>query len=272
MSWILLARRKGIWSNAAWAVGLTIVPVGTRAQPVPSTFTGVPAQVIPVFQEQGAPTFTTPSGSGSFSGLQGTGTAGGGDPGVSSGNSTGSGDVYNRMMAQPYGASALQTSQQLGLNPNAMAAFGQLESGFRNVDTSNGTSSATGPWQVTSGTWNDYVSRYNLPYTSADRTNPEAQAVVSNYILQDYANKVSSSINQPATIQQAYGAWVYGPDPGSRMAKADPSEPMSSYVSARNLSNNNMTGWSVGQFYAHVESKVGSIATQTVRAGGSPTG
>ena len=39
---------------------------------------------------------------------------------------------------------------------------------------------------------------------------------------------------------------------------------MSNYVSATALSNNNMTGWTVGQFYNRVSSKIGSVATQTV--------
>ncbi len=169
-------------------------------------------------------------------------------------------------MAQSYGQTAYSTAQQLGNNPTALAAFGQLESGWRNVATSNGTSSATGPWQITGGTWGDYVSRYNLPYSSADRTNPEAQAVVSNYILKDYASQVSAQTGQPATVAQTYAAWVYGPGAGAGIAGASASEPLSNYASARNLSNNNMTGWTVGDFNAYVGRKVGSAATQTVRA------
>ena len=170
------------------------------------------------------------------------------------------------MMAQSYGSTALSTSQQLGLNPNAIAAFGVLESNFQNVGTANGSSSATGPWQITSGTWNDYVSKYNLPYTSADRTDPTAQAVVANYIMKDYAASVTAATQQPATVQQAYGAYVFGPSAGAGLAGASLSEPMSNYVSATALSNNNMTGWTVQQFYDRVSSKVGAVATQTVTA------
>jgi hypothetical protein len=240
------------------------------ADPAPSNFQGVPAQIIPTYQEVGAPTFTTPTGAASFSGLQSATGTGGTDPGAggSGGGSpyTGGGSTpLQSMMATSYGQVAYTTAQQLGNSPDAVAAFGVLESGFQNVATANGSSSATGPWQITTGTWNDYVARYNLPYTTADRTNPDAQAVVTNYIIKDYSAQVSAAVGSPATVAQAYGAFVFGVAGGSGLAgETDPSTPMSKYISATALANNNMTGWTVAQFYNRVSSKVGSLATQTV--------
>lgn len=232
------------------------------AQPSPRTWQGVPEQVIPSSREVGVPTFTTPVGSPSTSNNPGGPARGGGGS-----YSGGGGSALQTMMSQSYGQTAYDTAQRLGINPEALAGFGQLESGFRNVGTANGTSSATGPWQIVSGTWDDYVRRNNLPYTSADRTNPEAQAVVSNYILKDYSSQVTAAIGSPATVQQTYGAWVFGPQGGSRLASvSDMSTPMSNFISARSLSNNNMTGWTVGQFYNRVESKLGGVASQTVGA------
>jgi len=101
------------------------------------------------------------------------GNAGSGAGSAGSGGSSVTGDggsSYQNMMLQSYGQTALETSKQIGNNPNAVAAFGQLESGFKNIPTANGSSSATGPWQITTPTWNEYVSKYNLPYTAADRT------------------------------------------------------------------------------------------------------
>ncbi len=221
----------------------------TLAQPVASSFSGVPAQVIPQAAEVGAPTFITPTGSGSAFGLSGgtTGASSGGSgPGAT--YSGGGGAPTNNMMAQSYGQTAYSTSQQIGINPDATAGIGQIESGFRNVPTSNGSSSATGPWQITSGTWNEFVSKYNLPYTAADRTNPAAQAVVAPYIIKDYSATVSNALGQPATVQQAYGAFLFGPGGGSKIAVADSSAPMSQYLSSTQLSNNNMVGWTAGQY------------------------
>lgn len=227
----------------------------------PLTWSGVPAQVIPQALERGAPTFSTPSGSSSFVGHTGTGS----NTGAGSSTAyTGSGTSYDEMIDQSYGQIAASTAQQLGINPNAIAGIGHLESGFQNLATANGSSSAMGPWQITSSTWSDYVSKYNLAYTAADRTNPDAQAVVSNYVLKDYAATVSAAIQQPATVEQAYGAYVFGPSAGTGMAGASANEPMSIYVSAKALANNNMTGWTIGQFQQRVNSKIGNVATQTV--------
>ena len=254
--------------RAVVLAGLGALGVGSPvlADIAPQGWTGVPAQIVPQALETGAPTFTTPSESGMFMGNTGAGSTGSGgtstDP---ASTTTGSGSAYDAMMATSYGSTALSTAQQLGINPNATAGFGVLESGFQNVGTANGSSSATGPWQITSSTWSGYVAKYNLPYTSADITNPDAQAVVANYILKDYSSQVSTSIGTPATVEQTYGAWVFGPSGGSKIAAAtSPDAPLSNYVSAQALSNNNMTGWTVGQFYNRVSSKIGSVATQTV--------
>ena len=238
------------------------------AQPSPSSWQGVPPQVIPQAYETGAPSFTTPTGSSTFmgsTGVQGTGGSNGSTSGAVVGGDGGS--SLQTMMSQSYGQTAYNTAQQIGNNPNAVAAFGQLESGFQNVATANGSSSATGPWQITTGTWSEYVNKYNLPYTAADRTSPDAQAVVANYIMKDYGAQVSSAIGQPATVQQTYGAYVFGPAAGQRLAAAvDSSAPMSNYVSATALANNGMTGWTVSQFQNRVSSKVGAVATQTVQS------
>jgi len=192
--------------------GLALLAAGASlsaiADPAPVTMNGVPAQVIPSIPEVGAPTFVTPAGGGSFMGDGGgpTGTDGSASSTDWTGYSGGGTAAMDAMMATPYGALASQAATQLGLNPEAMAGLGQLESGFRNVGTANGSSSATGPWQIITGTWNGTVAKYNLPYTASDITNPAAQAQVASYIAKDYSGAVSQATGQPATVLQTYGA------------------------------------------------------------------
>ena len=241
-----------------------LVPSGTAwADPGPVTATGVPAQIIPAYPETGAPTFVTPAGGSSFLGdtTGSSGSDGGNVWGTYSGDG---GSAMDAMMATSYGDIASNAASQIGVNPEAMAGLGQTESGFQNVGTSNGSSSATGPWQITTGTWADTIAKYDLPYTSADITNPAAQATVASYIAKDYATSISNATNQPATVLQTYGAWVFGPTSGDKIATADPSTPLSNFVSSTSLSNNNMTGWTVGQFYSTFGNKLGSTANQTV--------
>lgn len=245
-------------------LAVVLLPNGAAlADPAPVTETGVPAQVIPAYPEVGAPTFVTPDGSNSFLGDT-TGASGSDGSNVWGTSSGGGGSAMDAMMATSYGDIASTAATQVGVNPEAMAGLGQTESGFQNIDTSNGSSSATGPWQITTGTWADTISKYDLPYTAADITNPAAQATVASYIAKDYATTISESTNQPATVLQTYGAWVFGPTPGSRIATADPSMPLSTYVSSTALSNNHMTGWTVGEFNSVFSNKLGSTANQTV--------
>jgi len=158
-------------SRTAWTLLLGVFFAQghvARADPAPVTMTGVPPQIIPSYAEVGAPTFVTPSGGGSFmgdTGTSGTGTASGSMDWT--GYTSGSGSsAMDAMMATSYGALAASSATQAGVTPEAMADLGQLESGFRNVGTSNGSSSATGPWQITTGTWADTVAKYNLPYSA----------------------------------------------------------------------------------------------------------
>lgn len=261
-----------IWLYPGCVLLLAGSSLGALTDPSPVTMNGVPAQVIPSIAEVGAPTFVTPAGSGSFMPDNGSSTSTYDTGGSTSttdttGYSGGGTAAMDAMMATPYGLLAASSATQLGLNPEAMAGLGQLESGFNNVGTSNGSSSATGPWQITVPTWAGTIAKYNLPYTAADITNPAAQAQVATYIAKDYSSAVSQSTGQPATVVQTYGAWVFGPTPGGQMAVADPSTPLSKFVSATALSNNKMTGWTVDQFYTKFGNKLGSAASQTVQAG-----
>ena len=253
------------YAATAFSGGLLVL-IGASiagAQPAPIVFDGVPEQVHPSVSEIGAPVFRIP---GSSSGLGGSQQAGIVSPGGSfdSGGGSTPGSSYDMLAAQSYGSTAIETSQKLGVNPNVVAAFAQVESGFRNVDTANGSSSATGPWQITSGTWNHVVQQYNLPYTTADRTNPEAQANVAPYIIRDYANAIQDTKGTPVTATQAYGAYLLGPGVGGPIARAQDSEPLSAYASAQQLSNNNLTGLTVGQFNSLVSMRLGSAAHQIV--------
>ena len=233
------------------------------AQPAPVPFDGVPEQIHPTVSEVGAPVFRIPGGSSGSGGSVQAGPAGQGN-GLGIGGSNANGSAYDTLAAQSYGSAAIETSQRLGVNPNVIAAFAQIESGFQNVETVNGSSSATGPWQITSATWNHFVQQYNLPYTAADRTNPVAQANVAPYIIRDYANAVQDTTGTPVTAAQAYGAFLLGPGVGGPIARAQDGEPLSAYASAQQLSNNNLTGLTVGQFNALVSSRLGSAAQQIV--------
>jgi hypothetical protein len=238
------------------------VAVTAHADPTAQAPSGVPPEINPSVSEVGV-TIIDLAGSGTNPGtgttVGSTGTGEGGTP-------TGSGSAYDQMMATSYGAAAAQDAAAANINVDALAAIGKAESNFQNVPTANGSSSATGPWQITSGTFMQYSNQYGLGYTPADMTSAADNAQVASYVISSYANTVSNATGQPATVVQTYGAYVFGPTAGGQMANASPDTPLSDYVSAKALANNNMTGWSVGQFYSTMAPRLGSAANETVQA------
>ncbi|MCP1243546.1 transglycosylase SLT domain-containing protein [Acetobacter lambici] len=237
-------------SLARWS-GLGLLAVCIAARPGVAQ---VATQIVPSIEETGAPTFV-------FSGAQTSSSSGAGTSGSASrySGAWGSSDAMSKLLSQSYGADAVAAAKAAGINPDTLAAFGQIESHFQN--TGNSSSSATGVWQITNGTWNDYASKLGL--SSADRNDPTAQAKVASAIISSYASAVSKSTGTTATSAQVYAAYMFGPSAGSKIAAATSSTPLSSLVSGSSLAANNMSGWTVGQYLSTVSTRMGSGASET---------
>jgi hypothetical protein len=193
-----------------------------------------------------------------------TPSSGGSGETTSTGTSTGSGSAYDDLMATSYGSAASQAASAAGISVDTLAAIGMAESNLQNVPTANGSTSATGVWQVTQSTFEQYSNEYGLGYTAADANNPADEAQVASYIIASYANTVSQATNAPATVLQTYGAYVFGASAGANIAIANSSAPLNEFVSSTALANNNMSGWTVGQFESTMASRLGSAANETV--------
>lgn len=213
----------------------------------------VPQQVVPVASELGTPTFTAPVSSSSET----TGST----ASTSYDGAWGTSDAYQSMLNQSYGADAVAAAQAAGINPDTLAAFGQIESHFQNVG--NSASSANGVWQITNGTWDQYASKLGL--SSADRSDPAAQAKVASAIIGDYSAAVSRATGTAATGTQVYGAYMFGTKAGAEIAtEKNASTPLSAFVSSSTLAANHMSGWTVGQYQQTVAQRMGSGASEAV--------
>lgn len=227
---------------------------------------GWPPQVVPMLSEPGqsqfrvtgsAPSFMGETGGAAF-GHQGTGTGNGGVAGDGSA-------ALATLSSQSYGQTAISTAQRLGVNPATSAAIASAESNFRNVGTANGSTSTAGVWQIAAPTWSDAVSRYGLRYSAADRGSSEAQAVVSSYIIREYAATMQNAIGRPATTQDVWGSYLFGPRDGIKIADASsPETPLSSLVSSNSLANNGMSNWTVGQWQSYAGQRLGGAAGHAV--------
>ena len=222
--------------------------------PLPSV-AQVPTQIVPSIEETGAPTFTFPDAGTSSSAAAGTSGSSSSYSGAWGGS-----DAMSTLLSQSYGEDAVAAAKAAGINPDTLAAVAQIESPFQN--TGNRSSSATGVWQITDGTWNEYASKLGL--SSAERNDPAAQAKVASAIISSYASTVSKATGTSATSAQVYAAYMFGTSAGSKIATATSSTPLSSLVSSSSLAANNMSGWTVGQYLSTVSSRMGSGASETV--------
>jgi len=253
--------------GAVFATGGCVLMFGIAAAQTNPTLVnpgGIPSQIVPTYGEVGITW-------GGFSG--GSNVANGGESGTSPSNTgitnpggyqPGSSTALNAMRATDYDSTAETVAQQQGVSVESVAAVGQAESGFRNVPTGNGSSSATGPWQFTASTFQAVSNKYALGYTAADITNPQAQATEVSYLMRDNARAVSQVTGQPATTLQAYGGWVFGASPGAQIAAVSPETPLDQIVSAQALANNGMSSWTAGQFRQVMTSRLGAAANQPV--------
>ena len=225
----------------------------------------VPETIVPVFPEVGFGGYSGPSPVGGA----GTGTTGatGGIPDTGVGTVVvgegGQTAAMTNMLAQSYGQTAVATAERIGVSAQTTAAIGQAESNWRNVPTANGTSAATGPWQIVPGTFTATSTRYGLGYTAADIDNPEAQAVVANYYIHETAQAVSAATGKPATTLQTWNGYVFGPTNGAQIAVSPNETPLRDVVPARFISNNNLPAdITVGQLNARYADRLGPAAYQ----------
>jgi len=258
--------------RAGLAAALLCAPAahGQVSNPSLATAPDQPERIRPDYQERGVDGYAGPAASSSQPGQttgvgsNGTASAAGLDTSVAPGDG-GQSSAMTAMLSTSYGATAVSTASQTGVNAEAVAAIGQAESKFQNVATANGTSSATGPWQIVTPTFLGISQKYGLGYTAAHITNPQAQAVEASYIIRDTAAAVSGATNQPATVAQTYAGYVFGPSNGAKIAAAGDDVPLSSILPASYLTNNTLPlSTTVGQLNANYAARLGSAANQRV--------
>ncbi len=242
----------------------------TLANPHLSTVNGVPQQIIPQVPEVGLPNYTAPTGTVSlFGGSSGTGAT------VSGGTvpSTGS-NALDTMLATPWGASAQQSSEALGVNASALAATCVMESGCQNVP---GSGSITGAFQMTAATYQSSLAAAlaenpnlaaNIVPGLAGQSDPATQAIAAaEYLKQGAQYLQNNGVSNPTTLD-VRGYYNFGPQNGANLAQADNSQLMSSampFVSSATLASNGISsGETVGQWRAGVAAKMGTAGSQSV--------
>ena len=261
---------------------------------IPQTLNGPPVQVQPYVPEPGVPLFAISPGTvNPFSGVDGGGTgaqsesdnSGGGDSGVTSADATagdyssgggtiGNSTVLGTMLAQPWGATAVENAEALGVDPSALAATCVLESGCQNV---GGSGSITGAFQMTAATYNEMITKAVADNPSlasqivpgiAGQSDPATQSIAAAEYLRQGAQSLEDAGVTSPTLLDTRGYYNFGPKYGVAVATAPDSAPMSQVLAgapASVLTSNGIKpGETVGQWRASVAGKIGNAASQLV--------
>lgn len=252
---------------------------------MPASATSAPGQV----------TGSCPNASGASSAAPASTTAGVGTDAtttdwsnVSGSTATVSAGTSTSLDAMTSGLGATATSQiasnatALGVQPAAVQAVCQMESGCNASVGQSASSSATGPFQMTTGTYNGLVQTLNAnPAVSgsiipgaAGQADPVSSGTAAAQLLANNAQTLENSGISSPTVEQAYALYQWGATPGATLAQVPSNEPMSTalqawYSPSVLASNGIAPSETVGQYFASIESKVGAgVAQSPVLYGG----
>jgi hypothetical protein len=256
---------------AGSAVGFVLWRSAALADPEPQTLVGVPQQIIPEATELGLPPFTMPTGTPSAVGSSTAGASGTAETGTS----TGSG-ALDTMLGTSWGTSAEQSAEELGVNPSAVAATCEVESGCQNL---SGTGSITGAFQMSAATYESSIAAAlaqdpslaaNIVPGLAGQSDPATEAIAAAEYLKEGAEYLESDGIANPTALDVRGYYNFGPQGGAAIATAQDSDSIESALSmytAAQLAVNGITaGETVGQWRSNVASKMGSAASAPILA------
>lgn len=122
-----------------------------------------------------------------------------------------------------------------------MTAIATVESAL-NANAKAKTSSATGLFQFTNGTWKEMVRRHGKKYgiTNADRRNPKANSIMGALLLRDNKRILEKKGFNPG-IRELYLAHFAGIGKAVRVLdklRSNPDAPVSSVFSMREIRAN----------------------------------
>ena len=123
------------------------------------------------------------------------------------------------------------------IDPNYYETLAMIESSG-NPNARAKTSSASGLYQFTEGTWKEYVNRAGLDYTLEDRFNPEKSRKVVEYFTKNNSKYLKSKIGKEPTSGDLYLAHFLGVGGARDLLLADSNTKVDSVVSKGALSAN----------------------------------
>jgi len=233
---------------------------------------GLPQSVHAVYPEIGLGDWSPPASTTQQT-INGSGTV----TATTSTSSLSASDPLQTLYGQSWGYAAAENASTLGVNPEALAATCVVESGCQNLYTATGSSTITGAFQMSNGTYTEAMQQAlaadpglasTITEGTAGQQDPATQAVAAAQYLKDAATTLEDyGVSNPTAVDtRAY--YNFGPSVAEQMAQATDDSQMSSYISSSTMANNGITpGETVGQWKSAVAAKMGSGAYASVLSG-----
>ncbi len=155
-----------------------------------------------------------------------------------------------------------------GINPAIMLVIAAIESSF-NPSAMAATSTASGLYQFTIGTWQNMVHMYGSQFGITEdtpRTDPKANAIMGAMFLKQNI-EILKQVKPNPTPTDVYLAHFLGPAGALAILKADPSEKAADILPAAARANQSLfykngNALTVAQFYDGINTLVNKRATQ----------
>lgn len=137
----------------------------------------------------------------------------------------------------PWWNSLEQQASSAGVDSDVLYRIGGAESMFKNIPNDGRTSTATGPFQIIEGTWNDVAKAHpNLGLTN--RLDPEQQAKAAPWILREYKDIVQKRIGREPSVGEQYLSWFLGPQDAAKVLSAPTGTAVTGIVNPNSVAAN----------------------------------
>lgn len=166
-------------------------------------------------------------------------------------------------------------AQQHAIPISYLSGVSKAESNDQNIPQQiNDTGSAFGPFQFTSGTWNDQIAKHpELGLTPQDRFNPAAQGRVAVTFTRDNRDALRGALNREPSAGELLLAHRFGAQGAIALLNTPRNQSVAKALPAAVAANPQWANMTVGQILENSAKQVGSgVAAAAPRGGGGLLG
>lgn len=179
-----------------------------------------------------------------------------------------------KVVKASWSTAAKPIAGQAGVPMTYLASLAQSESGNRNIPQQvNPTGSAFGPFQFTTDTWNDLITRHpELGLNPEDRFQPAAQGRAIVAFTKDNSSQLQSSLGRSPTEAELGLAHRFGPNGALALLRSKRSQSVASVLPEAAKANPQWAALTVDDVIANTAQAVGAEPPKRLSGGGGLLG